>query len=89
MTFQPGQVVTNPNNECEICVCKCGTLSCSAKCSDNEKTCLSKQGKDSERIYTWVPPESGECCGKCVTKEGTTSTFSSLQRNDICSRLIS
>ncbi|CAF2400006.1 unnamed protein product [Rotaria sp. Silwood2] len=65
ITLPPQQIVPNPTNPCEICACKHGVVSCSTICSENEQTCLSKQSQDKDNIYTWIPPQPGQCCGTC------------------------
>ncbi|CAF0819035.1 unnamed protein product, partial [Rotaria sordida] len=65
ITLPPQQIISNPTNSCEICACKHGVVSCSTICSENKQTCLSKQSQDKDNIYTWIPPQSGECCGTC------------------------
>ncbi|CAF0782230.1 unnamed protein product [Didymodactylos carnosus] len=58
-------VFTNPDNECEVCICTRGTVHCTSTCSDNEQTCLEKQKKDQDYRYTWIPATAGQCCGVC------------------------
>lgn len=65
IVVQPGEVVENPANSCEICVCNDGSLLCSTICSENEQTCLSKQAQDHNNLYTWIPALPGQCCGTC------------------------
>ncbi|CAF4491519.1 unnamed protein product [Rotaria socialis] len=65
IVLTPQQVIINPTNSCEICLCKDGTALCSSTCSEDEQTCLSKQSQDKNYIYTWIAPQRGQCCGTC------------------------
>lgn len=66
--MKDGDLVNNNGNDCENCICHSGMVLCSSICQLNKDSCLSKSN-DFEK-YTWIDPQSGECCGKCIQEPG-------------------